>query len=294
MSETNAASPRIARASRFIRLAVSRFIWLLVLAPILALSAYSLFWIGTRLGVPPLIAITISTCFDGAALVSADYSLKYVQKGLSGTFPRTVTRVLALLSAFLQTLHAKLGHEPPGAWIMWAALPVIAVVLFDIHLRFERQKALARSGAVYPAPLPQWGIASWLLFPLRTLNDFREIVAARREALKLAGLTVIGDFAHETSRLRNTRERIEPARPEPKEDAEVIKPEVLEEHRERRHTAPKARNGSWAKRHSPELHIREWARADPEWRHRVGERGRVPADVKEAYRVAHPEEASGL
>lgn len=298
MPDSNATPPRMARLSRFIATAISRFIWLLVLAPILGLSAYSLYWVGRHFGVPPLIAITISTCFDGAALKSADYSLKYAQKGLSGTLPNTFTRLLAITSAFLQTFHARLAGEPPGAWILWSSLPVIATVLYEIHLRLERFKALARTGQVYPAPVPKWGIASWFLFPFATLNSFREIVQARSNALKTAGLTVITDFQAEVGRLRNTRERIEPLpRTEPAKDADVADPEVLEEHRRRRteskppgsqRTAPA--RGSWAERHSPEIRMREWALQQSAFRARVGQRGRLPRDIKEAYYEAFPEE----
>jgi hypothetical protein len=297
MPENNATPKRMARVSSFIATAFSRFIWLLVLAPILVLSAYSLYWVGRHFGVPPLIAITISTCFDGAALKSADYSLKYAQKGLSGTLPNTFTRLLALTSAFLQTFHARLAGEPPGAWILWSSLPVIAVVLYEIHLRLERFKALARTGQVYPAPVPKWGIASWVLFPFATLNSFRDIIKARSSALKTAGMTVIADFQAEVSRLRHTRERIEPLpRTEPRE-ADVAAPEVMEEHRERRRESkpPAARSrpparGSWAERHSPEIRMREWALQQSAFRARVGQRGRLPADIKEAYYVAFPEE----
>jgi hypothetical protein len=300
MPETNAKAPLMARASRFIATAISRFIWLLVLAPILVLSAYSLYWVGRHFGVPPLIAITISTCFDGAALKSADYSLKYAQKGLSGTLPNTFTRILAITSAFLQTFHARLAGEPPGAWILWSSLPIIATILYEIHLRLERFKALARTGQVYPAPVPKWGIASWFLFPLATLSSFRDIVKARSEALKTAGLTVISDFQAEVSRLRNTRERIEPLprpAPEREREADVAAPEVLERHRQRRteDKAPGSRNaapahGSWAARHKPEIRMREWALQQSAFRARVGQRGRLPADIKEAYYQAFPEE----
>lgn len=297
MPETNARAPRMARASRFFASAISRFIWLLVLAPILVLSAYSLYWVGRHFGVPPLIAITISTCFDGAALKSADYSLKYAQKGLSGTLPRTFTRVLALVSAFLQTFHARLAGEPPGAWVLWASLPVIATILYEIHLRLERYKALARTGNVYPAPLPQWGMASWALFPFKTYHSHRDIVIARTRALQTAGLTVIADFQAETSSLRRTRERIEPERRQEQREAEVVGEDVMEEHR-RKHrddktparTAKAPARSSWAERHSPEIKIREWALQQQAFRARVGQRGRLSADIKEAYYQAFPEE----
>ena len=91
---------------------------------------------------------------------------------------------------------------------------------------------------------------------------------------------------------------IEPLpRAEPARDADVAAPEVMEEHRERRRenkppAAPRthAAKGSWAQRHSPEIRMREWALQQSAFRARVGSRGRLPADIKEAYYTAFPEE----
>jgi len=296
MPDINAPGSRGATLRRFLRVAYSRFLWLIVLVPTLGVSAYSFYWVGTHFGVPPLIAIFISTCFDGSALVAADYSLKYAEKGMSPTKPQAFVRVVALTSAFLQTFHAKLAGEPRGAWVMWAALPVIAVVLYDIHISFERRKALARSGQVYPAPLPKWGLASWSLFFLSTLNALRDVTLARREALKTVALQVASDFRREADRTRNTRERIEPVADvielEPTADGATVAPEhVMAEHRAR-HAAGTSRrphSGSWAQRHSPEREIKDWARTQPAFRDQVGQRGKTPARIKEAFYQAHPD-----
>jgi hypothetical protein len=145
---------------------------------------------------------------------------------------------------------------------------------------------------------------TWILFPISTLNGvhkegkpvqigLRDIVLARREALVTAANVVIADFQREAGRVRNTRERYaEPAEatvePAP---ADVAAPEVMERHRARR-TAPASRpaSGTWEARRKPDIHIRDWARAQPEFSGRVGERGRIPADIKEAYNAR---EASG-
>jgi hypothetical protein len=288
MSDPTPTGAFRSRLAVWLRVAYTRFIWLLVLVPILGVSAYSLFWVATHFGVPPYIAIFMSTCFDGAALVGADYSLKYAQKGMSGAKPRAFVNCLALVSAFLQTFHARLAGEPPGAWIMWASLPVIAVVLYDIHIHYERRKAQSRSGSIYPSPLPKYGIVRWALFPLATLSDLRDIVVARSKALQTVALTLADEFQREARAVRNVRERIEPAPAEPAEPAQertgdVVDPEVLREHRQRRQAAPAPRSGTWAQRHSPDRHIRDWALDQPEYRGRVGRRGPLPDDVKEAY-----------
>ena len=112
--------------------------------------------------------------------------------------------------------------------------------------------------------------------------------------------TVIAEFRREANRIHGVREKIEPAPADPAIEAaepaqegtaDVVEPEVLREHRARR----KAGDGrtEWAKSHSPKAHIRDWARAHPDYKDRVGIRGVLPADVIEAYYDAHPGERSG-
>ena len=203
MTDLTPEGSRITRVTRFMRVSFFRLVWLIVLAPILAVSAYSLFWVARHFGVPPYIAIAVSTCFDGVALLSADYSLKYAQAGMSGSMSRTAVWVFAGIAAFLQTFHARLGNEPYGAWIR-GTTPPGAVVVFEQHIRFERRKSLARAGHVYPAPLPKWGVARWMLFPLSTLNDLRDLTESRSGALKMVAETVIAEFRREANRIRRS------------------------------------------------------------------------------------------
>jgi hypothetical protein len=300
MTDTTPTGSFRSRLGAALRIAYTRFIWLLVLVPILGVSAYSYYWVARHFGVPPGIAIFFSTCYDGAALVGADYSLKYAQKGMSGSKPRAFVNCLALVSAFLQTFHARLAGEPPGAWIMWASLPVIAVVLYDIHIHYERRKAQARSGSIYPSPLPKYGIVRWFLFPLGTLSDLRDIIVARSRALQTVALTLADEFQREARSVRNVRERIEPAPADPAlEPAElqqermpdVVPADVLKQHRAARQTAP--RDGTWEAHHKPHIHIREWALDREKYRGRVGRRGPIPDDIKEDYYNEHPDERSG-
>jgi len=289
---------------RAISAIVGGFLWLVVLVPILGVSAYSLYAIGRYLGVPAFVAIAFSTCFDGVALFAARKSVDYAQAGLSGSFPRAVVRGFAITAAFLQTLHVRIGHEPRAAAILWASLPIGAMLVYEIHIRWEKRKALARAGSIYPSPLPQFGFMTWLLFPLSTLSALRDLTKARRAALVTAANVVVGDFARQAARVRNTRESIgEPAvaATEPHEaEAEVVAEDVMREHRAR-HAAgrtPKARataeRSDWARAHSPKARMRAWAKSQPEYEGRVGEHGRMPLDIQEAYYTAFPEERSGL
>jgi hypothetical protein len=288
---------------RAISAIVGGFLWLVVLVPILGVSAYSLYAIGRYLGVPPAIAIAFSTCFDGVALFAARKSVDYAQAGLSGSLPKAVVRVFAITAAFLQTLHVRIGHEPRAAAILWASLPIGAMLVYEIHIRWERRKALARSGQIYPSPLPQFGLMTWALFPLSTLNQLRSITLARRAALVTAANVVVGDFQRQTSRVRNTREVIsepaaattEPAEAAVEHEAQVADEEVLKQHRARHASRPASASGSgWSKAHSPKARMREWAKAQPQYEGRVGDHGRIHADIQDAYYEAHPEERSGL
>lgn len=170
--------------------AADSVLWAIVLVPILGVAGYSLYFVARYLGVPKPFAVVMGVCFDGAALLLARYSLKYAESGLSGTLPRFLVRVLAVLSAYLQTLHAKFGHEPRGAAVLWAALPLIAVAVYEVHIRWDRRKALARAGQTYPAPLPSFGLSTWVLFPLNTVTSMRLIIGKRSENVTRAALGI--------------------------------------------------------------------------------------------------------
>jgi hypothetical protein len=246
-----------------------RFLWLVVLTPILAISAYSLYWVARYLGVPPIFAIGMSTCFDGVALLCADYSLKYAQVGLSGSGPRAIVRIFALIGAFLQTLHARIGDEPAGSWVLWASLPIAAVVIYDVHHRYTRRVALARMGVTYPAPLPAFGLVSWVLFPIATAKSLREIVDRRSRAIKNAALA--------RSPLPGMTDQVIQARAEPAEQitSSNAKPAVNAKANVRPIRGPKPRE------------VRAWAKANG---YTISDRARIPANVWADYAAAHQDE----
>lgn len=260
-----------------VRSFVSGSLWAIILIPILAVSGYSLYFVARYLQAPWYIAIALSTCFDGVAILAADYSVRYAELGLSGGVPRTIVRLFALIGAFLQTFHARLGHEPAGSWVLWASLPIGAVLVYEMHIRWARRKALARGGHVYPAPLPSFGLMAWVLFPWTTLVKMRVIVERRRGALVAAAEKVTDDFIKRTSRPIVT-ERLRD--PEPEEDVvnedEVVVPnEELEVHRQRR----KGRGNA----HAPTRHIRKWAQGQPDRFGPIGDRARLPGHIVAAY-----------
>ena len=217
------------RLRRAVSVVISSFLWLVVLVPILGVSAYSLFYIGIWLGAPWYIAIAFSTCFDGVALFAARKSVDYAQAGLSGSFPRFVVRLFAFGAAYLQTLHAQINNEPRKAAILWAALPIGAMLVYEMHIRWERRKALARAGSTYPSPLPSFGLMSWLLFPSPRLTPLRDI-PARRAALVIVARHRCRGLPPRRPRSENPRvdSRSGSGRERARNDAEIAPPEVLE------------------------------------------------------------------
>ena len=201
---------------------------------------------------PPYIAVLMSTCFDGACLLMADYSLRYAQDGLSGSGPRFFVRVFALVAAFLQTYHARLGNEPRGSWILWASLPVIAVSVYEVHIRWERRAALARAGLTYPASLPIFGLTAWVLFPLRTLNSMREIVASRLGAV--TSVNTVKPAPKPRPGSRPIRETVSTVAEEPTGTDDDVQPERRVNERDAEIIPMRKR--------APKLHKREWARAN--------------------------------
>jgi len=267
---------------RALKTLTSGSLWIVVLTPVLGVSAYSLFYVARHMGVPWPFACSMSTCFDGAMLWAANYSVRYAQEGLSGSGPRTFLRILCAVSAYIQSLHARIGHELPGSWLLWAALPVIAATVYEIHIRWERRKALAKTGAAYPTPLPAFGFMTWVLFPFSTLVVMREIVQRRRLAL----VSVANEYADQLDRERTKGRR--PIVSRANETPENPVPSAVNEKVVPITSAPGGR-------HAPTRHIRHWAQR-PEicreygWK-KPGERARLPQRMIEAYHAAHQPQA---
>lgn len=269
---------------------ISTSLWMVVLIPILAVSGYSLFFIAKHFGVPWYIAMCFSTCFDGVALLAADYSVKYAQEGLSGGVPKAVVRAFAVCASFLQTFHAKLGNEPTGAWVFWAALPIGAVLVYEIHIRWSKRKALASAGHAFPRPLPSFGLTTWFLFPFSTLSALKDVVRSRREALIKANKNK--DAAPASPPIvpvvrRVVREKVaETAAPPIVPVAETVVQDhvvVPQEEVVRR----RAQHGT--NKHAPTRHIRQWAR-DQRIYGQIPDRAPLKKSIIADYDRAHPEE----
>lgn len=164
---------------KLLETAIGKLGWLIVVVAALALSFWSLFYVARHYGLPLPLATIVSCCFDGAAIVCADLALKYARSyGDSGLAPRIAVFVLAGASAYLNSQHAVLAHDPKAAVILYASPPIIAVMLFELHSRYERRNALRKTGRVAKT-LPVFGRWSWILFPIRSYKMMRGIVKRR-------------------------------------------------------------------------------------------------------------------
>ena len=236
---------------------IARFRHLAVLGMILAMSGYSLYSVMRHFGMPPVFAIGTSTCLDGAALIFADYSLRYIQDRMSGALPRILIYVFASVSAWMNSLHAFTGHWNRLTIPFWAGLPFTAVAIFEVHRRWERRKALSRAGKAYPLPLPSFGASTWILFPFSTLGFLRGIVMERRRVLA-------------ESLLREVIESPMPAIAESVAKHEMPSARVIPITGTRK--APKAGKRAWGRAHGwPDL----------------PERGPLPRAVEIAFDAAH-------
>jgi hypothetical protein len=161
---------------------LARFAWLAVVASALTLSNWSLFYVGRHYGLPGFLAGILSVSLDGAALVCADIALRYARlHGSSGASPRGAVIILAGLSAWLNSEHATLAREPLPAHVMFAAPPLIALTLFELHTRWERRDALKAAGRLAES-LPVFGAFVWLLHPLGAYLAVWRITGARLTA----------------------------------------------------------------------------------------------------------------
>jgi Protein of unknown function (DUF2637) len=162
-----------------------RFGWAISAAVALAVSAYSLFYVGRAWGLPLVLAGGVSLIFDGASIVSAEMSLRISRvSGHSGASARIMTVAFAGLSAWINSYHAQLAHQP-NAWVLYAAPPIVAVCLFEQHVRYESRAARKRAGRV---ALPAIHPLAWVLYPMRTPRIYRGLVG--RQLGELEGMPV--------------------------------------------------------------------------------------------------------
>jgi hypothetical protein len=163
---------------------LTRVGWLAVLVPALGMSCWSLFYVARSWGVPPWIAVGVSACFDGLAIVAADLALRYARThGDSGLGARLTMLAAMAVSAYLNSQHAAIVGAPWPARVLYAGPPVAACLAFELSMRYQRRGALRAAGRVAPA-MPVFGRAAWALFPVRTTRALRAVVARKIERVE--------------------------------------------------------------------------------------------------------------
>jgi Protein of unknown function (DUF2637)/Lsr2 len=167
-------------AAKAVENGIARIGWLIVIGAALALSFYSLYFVGRHYGLPNGLAILVSLTFDGAAIACANLALKYARTGDSSLTPTLMVFLLAGASSFLNAQHAILIHAPKAAIILYCSPPIVAVLLFELYSRYERRTALKKAGKIAKA-MPPLGKYAWLLFPFKSISLVRRITERRLE-----------------------------------------------------------------------------------------------------------------
>jgi Protein of unknown function (DUF2637) len=158
---------------------ITRFAWLAVLIPAFVLSNQSLMVVARYYGQPPYLAVVMSVVFDGAAIVCASLSLTAIRDhGIAATGPRIAVILLAGLSAFLNSLHASLLHDPWPAYPMYAAPPLVSLALWEFHARYQKIGTLLKLGRTIK-PMPVLGAQIWFRHALAAHKAMQEISLTR-------------------------------------------------------------------------------------------------------------------
>jgi len=148
---------------------VTKYAWLIVLSFALSMSAWSLYYVLRYAGMPVYYAVGAFVVFDGSALLCGDYSLKFARIGESGIGARIATFMFAGASAYINSMHATIAREDTFYHLVWALPPIVVVTVYEIHTRWERRHALARS----KKKLPSLGILTWVLHPVSSSRSIR-------------------------------------------------------------------------------------------------------------------------
>jgi hypothetical protein len=243
----------------------TRFAWAIVLAAGLVISAWSLYYVSRYAGMPVWAAIFTSTVFDGAALLAGHYALKSARIGEPATVPRAAMILFAGCSAYLNSEHARIAQLPRFAGVLFAMPPIVAVIVYELHTRQERNRALART----KKKLPSLGILTWLLMPIESFKAIRTIVMLRAKRT-VADSQAIGD-----SRVIETVSDSSPVVSGSFGEFEKVP-------REFENTGPKFLVPLEVETPLSYSDARRWAK---EHNYMVNDRGPLPEYVLEAYRV---------
>ncbi|MCZ1009919.1 DUF2637 domain-containing protein [Streptomyces lydicus] len=151
------------RTSRF-RNRIGWRIALGIISPAAAgIVAWSLYVVAHDMyGVPGFLAALVAACFDGIALACLHLASEAVREGRSALGPRLVTLLQAVISMYLNRLHAEYIGGGFGATLMFAAPTAGLLLLFDQSWAATRARHRIARGE-HPMRWPVFGWLGWLL-----------------------------------------------------------------------------------------------------------------------------------
>jgi hypothetical protein len=140
------------------------------------LSATSLAaWARDSLGLSGAAPWLVPASLDLAALACIALALAASLRGEAGGAPKLLAWLLVAGSAVANWRHGQaIGTTDAEAY--FPALPVLAMVLVELGLRFVRRTALVSAGRT-EASLPHWRLARWVRFPRETFAAWSLAVA---------------------------------------------------------------------------------------------------------------------
>jgi|SRR5271163_2491393 len=175
---------------------VKRFGWLVSLTAAMVMSTLSLYFVGIHYGLPVYAAALTSACIDGAAIVTANQAIEAAERQESSFGPSMWVVVFAGASAYFNAQHAFILGGPNAARYFYALPPIVAVVIYERHIKDVRDKASKR--AVH---LPRFERAVWFMFPFRTFKIMRNTIGAELTVYEGENLSLIANATPETIRI---------------------------------------------------------------------------------------------
>jgi hypothetical protein len=168
MTDTN-------RTARLTAWASAAAIALVAVTP-MVLSAQSLAaWGRDSLGLSGAAPWLVPGSLDLAALACIALALAASLRGEAGGAPKLLAWLLVAGSAVANWRHGQaIGTTDAEAY--YPALPILAMVLVELGLRFVRRSALVNAGRT-EASLPHWRLARWVRFPRETFAAWSLAVA---------------------------------------------------------------------------------------------------------------------
>lgn len=178
----------------------NKFGWLIALAAAITISTISLYFVGKHYGLPDYAAWLTSACFDGAAIVTANQAISAAERRESSIGPRMWVLVFAGASSYFNSQHAYILGGSTEARVFFALPPIVAVVVYERHIRDVSMAAQKRSGRLR-LEIPHFEKSVWVLFPVRTIRIMRNTIGSELSVFEGDYVARVTDASSATIRL---------------------------------------------------------------------------------------------